>query len=468
MEKIKIAVAGHTNTGKTTLIRTLMKSPVGQVGDRPNVTTQSYIYFYDGSTLMKSPVGQDSNKEDITLKGYTYAYDGLQASFIDTPGFRFAQVYNMYLDAIFEDPNYKMPGNWKEKIDLDLTAVKAIGTSNVVLYVGNLNIVPDDGYIEEIKLVKRIQPQMVGILNQAHKVSDKEQLADRITQWKQAFFDSGIDQVVAFDAHWDKYSKVNLIYNQIHEALSRRERKIFAHSLALFKKRQNEIKQEVCKLLSTYIVQIQKIEQEYKKRDYSKDEGKAKQQIRELLRDDVLSFIHDVNELYRIAAEYPADSIESIKGKVKPKPNWKNRMSVGGSAAAVGSAASAAIGAAIGAIAAGLLSGGLGAGPGAVLGAQIGGAVGGGIGILATFDDSEDKVVITLESNEIQDVAQKFTSTIWGLSMNGYGRARDLSKDEIIQIEKHVEELYRVSRLRDADWKTIEYGLIFQRNSVCT
>ncbi|MBE9143788.1 GTPase [Planktothrix mougeotii] len=45
-ERVRIAVAGHTNTGKTTLIRTLMRTVVGEVRDSSNVTQEGQAYDY--------------------------------------------------------------------------------------------------------------------------------------------------------------------------------------------------------------------------------------------------------------------------------------------------------------------------------------------------------------------------------------------------------------------------------------
>lgn len=69
-DQIRITIAGHTNVGKTTLIRTLMKTSVGEVRDSANVTK----------------------------KGEAHFYKGLQATFVDTPGFRFADICNLYLE----------------------------------------------------------------------------------------------------------------------------------------------------------------------------------------------------------------------------------------------------------------------------------------------------------------------------------------------------------------------------------
>ncbi|MGL4500084.1 MAG: GTPase, partial [Planktothrix sp.] len=102
-KKINIAVAGHTNTGKTTLIRTLMKKSVGDVGDVPN----------------------------LTKEGEKYYCKGLQANFIDTPGFQFASVLMMYFDALNENPNFKMPSSWESDVVYDQDAIKCVEKSDV-------------------------------------------------------------------------------------------------------------------------------------------------------------------------------------------------------------------------------------------------------------------------------------------------------------------------------------------------
>ncbi len=59
---LKIAVVGHTNSGKTTLIRTLLRRPVGEVDDRANVTqlagAQEFEDFY--AKLVDTPGFQNA------------------------------------------------------------------------------------------------------------------------------------------------------------------------------------------------------------------------------------------------------------------------------------------------------------------------------------------------------------------------------------------------------------------------
>ncbi|MEK0189697.1 GTPase, partial [Microcoleus anatoxicus] len=94
-QNISIAVVGHTNTGKTTLIRTLMKTSIGEVGDSANVTK----------------------------KGQSYFFEGLQATFIDAPGFQYASNLMMYLDSLNENPEFKMSQSWQEKMVYDMNAI---------------------------------------------------------------------------------------------------------------------------------------------------------------------------------------------------------------------------------------------------------------------------------------------------------------------------------------------------------
>ena len=49
---VSLSVAAHTNVGKTTLVRTLLKQDIGEVGDRPHVTEDA-----ERHTLIDTPSG---------------------------------------------------------------------------------------------------------------------------------------------------------------------------------------------------------------------------------------------------------------------------------------------------------------------------------------------------------------------------------------------------------------------------
>ncbi|NEO97956.1 MAG: DUF3482 domain-containing protein [Symploca sp. SIO2E9] len=412
---INIAVTGHTNTGKTTLIRTFMRTSIGEVGDSPNVTKRGKAYFYDG----------------------------LQATFIDTPGFQQASAVAMYLDLKQENPDLKMSQEWESKVTYDHDAMKSIEASQVVLYVGNLSVVPDDSYKEELNLVKKIQPKVVGILNQYRQqseVSDKQAINHRINLWKELFESEGIEFVV-FDAHWDNPAKINKIYDNIHKILEPEHQDLFSEGLKQFKIRQAEIRKESCSMLAECIKDIQEYEGvSFKKSLYKNDEQReeAKNKIARELYDKSVGFIARVSALYQIASEFPTSPKDEIKYKMQQSTNFSARVSVGSSTATMLGTGGAILGASIGAGITMILTGGLGVEAGALLGAQIGGIIGGFIGSFGVFLDDHDIIKIKVESEEIEAIVIMGLATIWGLSNNGYGRGRDLSTEEIKNLEDKI------------------------------
>ncbi|NET08205.1 MAG: GTPase/DUF3482 domain-containing protein [Symploca sp. SIO2B6] len=416
---INIAVSGHTNTGKTTLIRTFMRTSIGEVGDSPNVTK----------------------------KGEAYFYDGLQATFIDTPGFQQASAVAIYLDLQQENPDLKMPSAWESKVIYDRDAMNSIEASQVVLYVGDLNVVPDDSHKEELNIIKKIQPKVVGILNQYRKqseVSDKEAINHRINLWKELFEAEGIEFVV-FDAHWDNPVKINKIYDSIHKILEPEHQDLFSEGLEKFKNRQAEIRKESCSMLAECIKDIQEYEGvSFKKSLYRNEEQQeeAKNKITRELYDKSVGFMARVSALYQIAAEFPTSPKDEIKYKMKQLPNFSARVSVGSSTATMLGSGGAILGASIGAGITMILTGGLGIEAevlsGALLGVQIGGVIGGFIGSFGVFLDDDDIIKIKLEPEEIEAIVTKGLAVIWGLSNNGYGRGRDLSTEEIKNLEDKI------------------------------
>lgn len=88
-EKLRIIVVGHTSVGKTTMIRTLIKRPVGEISPRANTTK--------------------------TVKAE--CHDDLRAEFIDSPGFQNVGQVETYL-KFGQDP-HKEPNLEYDNIALD-------------------------------------------------------------------------------------------------------------------------------------------------------------------------------------------------------------------------------------------------------------------------------------------------------------------------------------------------------------
>lgn len=424
LSKVSIAVAGHTNVGKTTLIRTLMRSSIGEVKDSANVTK----------------------------KGTAYYFDGLQATFIDTPGFQQASAFLMYLDNKQEDPNFKLTKTSEEKLKSDMDMIEFLANSHIVIYMGNLSVVPDDAHKDQISIVRRIQPRVVAVLNQERKqleASDKEVVDNRIKQWTEVFKEKGIESIVVFDAHWDKPAKVDEIYNAVRETLAPENQDIFQEGLNQFKNRQVEIRKAACTILSSLVLKHQELSITTTKGKYI--EKDVREKLAKESHDAQNAFLQEVCKLYILAAQSPTISKDELLIQMKSSPDYVSRFGTGAFVTGIGAGLGAGIGACIG-----VFAGGVGAAPGAIIGAQVGtGAAGVLFGLPSVLSDSEDQVEVRFNSSEIQEAVALSLATIWGLSNAGFGRGLELAEDEIKGIKNQISNLSIPSNTNIRDWTSV-------------
>ncbi|MBD2542842.1 GTPase [Planktothricoides raciborskii] len=430
---IKIAVAGKTNGGKTTLIRTLMRQPVGEVKDLANVTK----------------------------KGALYIYEGLQAIFIDTPGFQYPSIALDYLDG------EHLSTRNQEKFKYDLDAIDSIKQSDIVLYLANLSVVPDETHQDEVEVIKKIQPRIIGILNQYHKNlqgSSKQEVDNRCDQWARLLRSQGVIPVIIFDAHWDKRSKEAEIYDAIFNELTDELKNDFITGLNKFKKRQKDIQYEAFMTLAKAIIALQAIEQTVSKSDYYDEETKNKynERIGREIYQVTVGFIAYIAKLYEVAAEFPTESVPELILRNKLKFNLYDRIESAATGSTFLGAFSAALGGIVGAVITGIASGGLPIGFffGAVEGAKIFGAIGASLGSFAVFVDNNDRVEFKLKSNQIEDCFKSFLATVGGLDHNGFGRNKALSEAEVKTLTANIDKIY--SNLPSQDWATIQHRKIIE------
>ena len=436
-QNISIAVVGHTNTGKTTLIRTLMKTSIGEVGDSANVTK----------------------------KGQSYFFEGLQATFIDTPGFQYASNVMMFLDSLNENPEFKIPQSWQEKMVYDMNAIASIESSDLVLYVASLSVVPDDSYKDEIAIIKKKCSKVVAVINQYKKqleASDKISVENRVAQWKNLFREHSINDVILFDAHWDNPVKVKQIYDGILNILDSDQKLRFTEGLKRFKERELEIRKEACNFLSVFIIEPYQGKPilTIPKADCNNEHKReiAKEKIAEKIDRSFATFLYNITYLYQVAAENPTTPKDQLSLDFKTDHNLMNRLSIGSGSAAVAAGYFSFFLALVGGGVMGVLTGGTGIVAGAMTGAQIGASVGAVIGSVAVFYDDQDTVNINIELEQMRILLVKGVALIWGLSNNGYGRGRDLTASEGEQIEKKVSQIQNLCpqiNLARADKNTI-------------
>lgn len=433
---INIAVAGHVSSGKTTLIRTFTRQPIGDVDDLANVTKKGQIYFYEG----------------------------LQANFIDTPGFQYPSIALDYLD------NETLSLRNREKSTYDIEAIDSIKRSDVVIYLGNLSVVPNDNHKDEIDVVKKIQPRIIAVLNQYHsneKASSKTKVQKRCDKWTEVFKEKGITNVIIFDAHWDRRSKEQDIYDAIYSNLDNDVLKSdFKTGLNQFKDRQSKIRKDAYTELAKSIEELQGIVLKVNKCEYdtqnkskseynsNSEDNQHNQKIGRLIYKDISGFIAYTTKLYNSAAETPTASAEKLIMDTKRTVNIPARIGVGAGGSAILGTIFTIFGGVIGAMITGIASGGLATIPGAIEGAKIFGMLGTAIGTIPIFIDAEDHIEITITSEKIQDHFMYLLAIIWGLEHNCYGRNEKLSEEEVKNMISQLKK--STMNLSNINWKKIK------------
>ncbi|NET59470.1 MAG: DUF3482 domain-containing protein, partial [Symploca sp. SIO2E6] len=368
---IKIGLAGRTNSGKTTTIRTLMRRTVGVVGDKPNVTQE----------VERVRSGYDNEP-------HTNLHVGIQAIFYDCPGFQMASLSRHYInklpDLLELDPKAKY----------DARAIEAIVEVDVVIYVANLEDVPNDSYVNEIELIKALGKPCVVLLNKFRQRAEegtKSGAEDRANQWKIKISDISSFPVLYFDAHWKNPSSTKELYTIIKELIPAERRILFEEGLKKFDESQDSLRRSITSALVKLI--------DTSRQKVSVDEGKdgvsynnwelaLQKKVEKMIRNALEEYFETIYEIYKLNAKQNTN--DEITYSQYSETRFWNVVTTGTTVAGVGTAVGSATGAAIGAVLGFFGLAGIGSLPGAIAGAQIGatvvGALGLGLGAISSTD----------------------------------------------------------------------------------
>jgi GTPase SAR1 family protein len=182
--RINISLLSHTNVGKTTLARTLLREDIGEVSDRPHVTEVAESHL-----LIESSVGDSLILWDTPGFGdSTRVLKRLQQG--EKPlGWFLSHVWDRFADRPFWCSQQAMH-NARE-------------ISDVVLYVVNAGEQPSSaGYIDtEMSILGWIGKPIILLLNQLGPPRDSVQSQSDVTQWQAHVAQyKWVEMVLPFDA----------------------------------------------------------------------------------------------------------------------------------------------------------------------------------------------------------------------------------------------------------------------------
>jgi GTPase SAR1 family protein len=184
VNRINISLLSHTNVGKTTLARTLLRQDIGEVSDRPHVTEVA-----ESHVLIESPAG-----DSLILW--------------DTPGFGDSTRVLKRLKQGEKPLGWFLTHVWDRFADRPFWCSQqamhnAREISDVVLYVVNAGEQPSSaGYIDaELSILGWIGKPVILLLNQLGPPRDSAQTQTDVSQW-QAHIEQfkWVEMVLPFDA----------------------------------------------------------------------------------------------------------------------------------------------------------------------------------------------------------------------------------------------------------------------------
>jgi len=228
--RVDLTLISHTNVGKTTLARTLLRRDIGDVGDRPHVTD-----------LAESDVLIESREGDTLVLW-------------DTPGFGDSARLFRRLQQASQPVGWFLSQVWDRLADRPFwcgqQAMRTVrDSSDVILYVANASEQPSaTAYVDiEMQILEWLGKPAILLLNQLGPPRDSAHFETELKQWEaQAAHYPCVHAVLPFDAFarcWvqegtllDHVQRVlqtskQAPFERLREAWKQRNLTVFEHSM---------------------------------------------------------------------------------------------------------------------------------------------------------------------------------------------------------------------------------------------
>jgi Domain of unknown function (DUF3482)/50S ribosome-binding GTPase len=210
---VNLALLSHTNVGKTTLARTLLRRDIGAVMDRAHVTEVAESHL-----LMRSPAGDELVLWDTPGFGDSVRLQRRLAASGQPVGWFLAQVWDRFADRAF----------WCSQ-----QAMRAARESaDVVLYVVNATEEPAAaGYVEpELRILDWLGKPALVLLNQVgtrHDAAHERQLTEEWSALLGRHDPAGARRVLTFDAFARCWLQEHTLLHAIAGCLDEQKRPAF-------------------------------------------------------------------------------------------------------------------------------------------------------------------------------------------------------------------------------------------------
>ncbi len=234
---VTLSLISHTNIGKTTLARTLLRREVGQVQDQAHVTLQNEEFL-----LLETP-------------------DGLQLKLWDTPGFGNSHKLLKRLQGLSNPIGWLVSQVWDRLADKPFwcgqQAIRNVQEeADVVLYLVNATEDPAmAGYLQpELDLLAWLDKPVILLLNQTGLTAPDYQRTLE-TRWREQWSSYAIIQdVMSLDAFTRCWVQEGLLWDRITRLLSDGKRSVMVSLSESWKVQQLRTHHESMKAIAQMLV----------------------------------------------------------------------------------------------------------------------------------------------------------------------------------------------------------------------
>jgi len=218
---ITLSLISHTNIGKTTLARTLLRRDVGQVLDQAHVTIENEQFL-----LLETP-------------------DGLRLNLWDTPGFGNSHKLLKRLQDSSNPIGWLVSQVWDRLADKPFwcsqQAIRNVQEeADIVLYLVNATEDPTmAGYLQpELELLTWLNKPVIVLLNQTG-LADPEQQRQLQSHWKQQWpTHAVIKDVMSLDAFTRCWVQEGLLWTRITQLLPDHQQPVMEHLATAWREQQ--------------------------------------------------------------------------------------------------------------------------------------------------------------------------------------------------------------------------------------
>lgn len=232
--RVTLSLISHTNVGKTTLARTLLRRDVGEVIDRPHVTevseAHSMIELETGESLLlwDTPGFGDTARLLKRLKNSDHPILWI-----------LSQVWDRFADRPFWCSQQAIR-NVREDADVVLYLVNAAEDPEAAAYIGM-----------EMEILGWIGKPVIVLLNQIGPPRDATALEMEVARWRRHFqrFDV-VRDVLSLDAFTRCWVQEHLLLDRVGEVLEGDKRRAFGRLNDAWRERNRMVFEQSMKVLA--------------------------------------------------------------------------------------------------------------------------------------------------------------------------------------------------------------------------